>query len=63
MTTSAHLLSSCSLQDQGLAYALAVLERVACQLDDESDTKAMLRMLVPTVHPRHTFPRVSFSYK
>ena len=63
---STHLLPSCPLQGQGLAYALAVLERVACQLDDESDTKAMLRMLVPFVHPPHhtrppwhAFPRVS----
>ncbi len=42
--------------DQCLGYALAVLERVACQLDDERQTKAMLRMLVlhATPHPALT---------
>lgn len=42
--------------DQSLAYALAVLERVACQVDDERQTRAMLRVLVlhATPHPALT---------
>ena len=42
--------------DQSLAYALAVLERVACQGDDEGQTKALLRVLAlhATPHPALT---------
>ena len=42
--------------DQSLSYALAVLERVACQTDDEKHTRALLRMLElhATPHPALT---------
>ena len=44
------------MRSQSLAYALAVLERVACQGDDERQTKALLRVLAlhATPHPALT---------